>query len=204
MHGAKMAFTTNDAPLGTTRNNSHEDDIVTSCATNSSLSSSKIKGMSDVINENKSKDGNRERHKPAIVFTRSDNLLATTVPSANVPNDLLKIATGDNFCRDEKVSSNTSGYTIHDVLCGRGKVSIFHEGNKFFRKTVEHFLDPYIYATDQLERSQVVQSVIDTVHRAGGNFKKKLGNHSQYYALSNQQCRDKVGSELAILCHTPK
>jgi hypothetical protein len=85
-------------------------------------------------------------------------------------------------------------YTSHDVLCGRGKVSLVHEGNKFFRETVEQYLDAYIYAKNQPDRSQVIQTVIDTILNTGGKFKKKKTNdpHDSYIPLSNQQCRDKV------------
>jgi hypothetical protein len=132
-------------------------------------------------------------------MTRTTIATTTLLSSANTTgscsNTTLSSLASINLFHPDPCSSSShhpEGYTVHDVLCGRGKVSLVHEGNKFFRETIEQCIDAYIYATNQPERSQVIQSVIDTIHNTGGQFKKKTGYPPKYITLPNQQCREKV------------
>lgn len=98
-----------------------------------------------------------------------------------------------NQYNEEIIKSNSSNTLIRptDVLCGRGKVSFNHVGNKRFREIVTSSLEKYDRCESTAQRSQVVQSVIDSIHSIGGRFLKN--DKEIWEELTTQQCRDKVG-----------
>jgi len=55
-----------------------------------------------------------------------------------------------------------------DVICGRGKKCYNHIGNNRFRERVERTLDEYRKAHTKLDKSNVLNKVIDEVRAASG------------------------------------
>jgi hypothetical protein len=58
---------------------------------------------------------------------------------------------------------------IHHVICGRGKRSYGHFGNKnFATETVASYMEDYSFAKTKLEKSAIVQAIVNQVEANGG------------------------------------
>jgi hypothetical protein len=85
--------------------------------------------------------------------------------------------------------------TIHHVICGRGKKSYGHIGNKNFLKVVAFHMDDYAQATNKQEKSNVVQAVVDDVDAKGGFI--RLDTHSGCYFKAEEGAgREKTSQAL--------
>jgi hypothetical protein len=58
----------------------------------------------------------------------------------------------------------------NDVLCGRGKYSFHHNGNKQFRVLIAEHVENYRMAGTKKLKMGVVSMVVDTVLSRGGHF----------------------------------
>lgn len=83
-----------------------------------------------------------------------------------------------------------------DVLCGRGKDSFHHPGNRRFRKVVSMHVHKYDAAGTKKEKTTIVKQVIDTLRKRGGIFCKKDAKTGKYYQVGETDCRVKVGHAL--------
>ena len=54
-----------------------------------------------------------------------------------------------------------------DILCGRGKSFINHEGNKRFRDILDKYINAYIQASQRTKRSEIVKAVINETLETG-------------------------------------
>jgi len=66
-------------------------------------------------------------------------------------------------------------------------------GNKRFRDAVANSLEDYMQANDRFRKSVVVQSIVEDVHQLGGRFLKKNPKTKEWYELTDQQAKEKVG-----------
>ena len=81
----------------------------------------------------------------------------------------------------------------NDVLCGRGKVSFNHSGNRRFRHIISQAIDEYKAAGSKWEKSLVAAKLVSVIHSSGGRFlKQKKSNDEEWYELSNSECKSKV------------
>ncbi|CAB9515420.1 expressed unknown protein [Seminavis robusta] len=80
-----------------------------------------------------------------------------------------------------------------DVLCGRGKSSFTHAGNRRFRDAVTSAIDEYNNSESRLAKSRVVQRIVENIKGGGGRFLKKERSTGQWVELDTKSCRDKVG-----------
>ncbi|KAL7563072.1 hypothetical protein ACA910_022565 [Epithemia clementina (nom. ined.)] len=85
-----------------------------------------------------------------------------------------------------------TGIGPNDVLCGRGKESFNHVGNKRFRETITNSLQDYSNAETRVEKSLVVLSIFDSIRTRGGRFLKRDDAEGRWYELSDQQTKDKI------------
>lgn len=80
-----------------------------------------------------------------------------------------------------------------DVLCGRGKLSFNHTGNKRFRDLVGGAVTAYNEAESRLAKAAVVNSLVEEVRSSGGRFLRRDEEAGKWHVLSHAQCREKVG-----------
>ena len=112
------------------------------------------------------------------------------------------IDNGDRMINRNKVSRQTvdaagpGGCLVirpNDVLCGRGKVSFNHSGNRRFRHIVSQAIDEYSKASSKWEKSLVAARLVSVIHSAGGRFlKQKKDNDDEWYELSTSESKSKV------------
>ena len=98
--------------------------------------------------------------------------------------------------QDATISHMTVGNPKRvDVLCGRGKMCLRHEGNHIFRMLIAEHADTYKMSSTKTARMDVVALVVDIVIARGGRFLvpynfgtwldggRKLGKKKAGYAL---------------------
>lgn len=112
------------------------------------------------------------------------------------------IDNGDRMMNRNKVSRHSaaapgSGGSLvirpNDILCGRGKVSFNHCGNRRFRHIVSQAIDEYSQASSKWEKSLVAARLVSVIHSAGGRFlKQKKENEDEWYELSSSESKSKV------------
>ncbi|CAB9512994.1 expressed unknown protein [Seminavis robusta] len=100
--------------------------------------------------------------------------------------------------RSSRGSSADGGDTIDtvhdaDVLCGRGKSSFNHPGNKRFRDLITSSIQEYDRADSRLEKSLVVHSIVEGIRSVGGRFLKTDQDTGKWTELDDRACREKVG-----------
>jgi hypothetical protein len=78
-----------------------------------------------------------------------------------------------------------------DILCGRGKSTFNHEGNKRFRKIVYKYINAYI-SSPRSKRSDVVKAALNETLGTGARFLKKLENSLEWYDGGERVAREKV------------
>lgn len=100
---------------------------------------------------------------------------------------------------DRKLSKNSCSYRFvteiqpTDVLCGRGKTSFNHVGNRSFRDLIAESTQRYIDAKSRLQKSMVVHSIVEEVKKAQGRFLKQDRYSGQWFELDEKQAKEKVG-----------
>lgn len=88
-----------------------------------------------------------------------------------------------------------AGVTIcdADVLCGRGKTSFNHPGNKRFRDLITAAIPEYNKSESRLEKSLVVHSIVEKIRNPGGRFLKIDQTTGKWTELDDRASREKVG-----------
>lgn len=89
-----------------------------------------------------------------------------------------------------------------DVICGRGRSTFNHAGNKRFRDIVRQHLKSYSSATDnKTKKSNVISSVIKDIRSSGGNFVKYRPETGRFENVSERLAREKVGGCMRDILH---
>jgi hypothetical protein len=83
--------------------------------------------------------------------------------------------------------------TNSDVLCGRGKMSVDHSGNKQFRSMIALHLRAYLATKARGIKSGMVEHIVRKVRESGGKFVKKDGNSGEWFDIGDKEAHKKVG-----------
>ena len=83
-----------------------------------------------------------------------------------------------------------------DILLGRGKTSFNHVGNRRFRVFINLNLRKYMDAGSRMEKTLVVNSVVEAIHEAGGRFLKQDPKTGRWHQVNTKMAREKVGHAL--------
>jgi hypothetical protein len=83
-----------------------------------------------------------------------------------------------------------------DILLGRGKTSFNHVGNRRFRVFIGLHLRRYMDAQSRMEKTLVVNSVVEAIQEAGGRFLKQDGRSLKWFQVNAKMAREKVGHAL--------
>lgn len=79
-----------------------------------------------------------------------------------------------------------------DVICGRGKATQDHPGNKRYREIIKENLKEYMNAKTKMDKSLVVSKVVDQIHEDGGNFVKKNAKTKKWGVVDEDFAREKT------------
>lgn len=83
-----------------------------------------------------------------------------------------------------------------DILLGRGKTSFNHVGNRRFRVFIDINLQRYMDAQSRMEKTLVVNSVVEAIQDGGGRFLKQDSKTKKWYKVNAKTAREKVGHAL--------
>ena len=83
-----------------------------------------------------------------------------------------------------------------DILLGRGKMSFNHVGNRRFRVFIGLHLRRYMDAKSRMEKTLVVNSVVEAITEAGGRFLKQDAKNNNWVQVNAKAAREKVGHAL--------
>ena len=84
----------------------------------------------------------------------------------------------------------------YDVVCGRGRTTFNHVGNRRFRITISMYLDRYLQAKTRVEKGDTVQAIIDTIQCAGGRFLKQDLESKTWQQVDAKTAKEKIGHAL--------
>jgi hypothetical protein len=93
------------------------------------------------------------------------------------------------------IPQKTFELTERDVVCGRHKFALNHEGNRRFRETVAIYLDRYLENTGRAYRSRLSLEIVHAVQLNGGHFLTADGN-GKWMEINEKDKRNKVGHAL--------
>jgi hypothetical protein len=88
----------------------------------------------------------------------------------------------------------------YSVVCGRGKDSYTHVGNRRFRILASLFIDRYSQADSKEAKSVIVSEIIKVILQTGGIFCSYERN--AWFEVQGQRARCKVSTMLRDLLHT--
>jgi hypothetical protein len=88
----------------------------------------------------------------------------------------------------------------YSVVCGRGKDSFNHAGNRRFRILASMFIGRYSEADSKRAKSAIVSEIIAVIRQAGGDFCKYEGGG--WFEVGDHCAREKVSALLRDLLHT--
>eukprot|EP00541_Cyclophora_tenuis_P015010 CAMPEP_0116571618 /NCGR_PEP_ID=MMETSP0397-20121206/17672_1 /TAXON_ID=216820 /ORGANISM="Cyclophora tenuis, Strain ECT3854" /LENGTH=173 /DNA_ID=CAMNT_0004099759 /DNA_START=64 /DNA_END=586 /DNA_ORIENTATION=- len=89
-----------------------------------------------------------------------------------------------------------------DILIGRGRSAIHHNGNRRFRIFLQRYLPRYVSAKSTTDRDQVANFIVSVIHEAGGRFLKQDPKTQKWHPVDAAMSRQKVRSsfdELMVL-----
>jgi hypothetical protein len=88
----------------------------------------------------------------------------------------------------------------YSVVCGRGKDSFNHVGNRRFRVLASMFIGRYSDADSKTAKSAIVSEIVGVIRQAGGNFCKY--GKGAWFEVGDHHAREKVSALLRDLLHT--
>jgi hypothetical protein len=94
----------------------------------------------------------------------------------------------------------------YDVVCGRGKGSYNRPGNRLFRELVLEYVPEYMGARSKLDKSIVLNSIIERVQRQGNGtalFVKYDRRSKKWFEIGDDVAREKVGHALREAINAP-
>jgi hypothetical protein len=88
----------------------------------------------------------------------------------------------------------------YSVVCGRGKDSFNHVGNRRFRILASMFIGRYSEADSKTAKSAIVTEILAVIRQAGGHFCKNI--EGAWFEVGDHHAREKVSSLLRDMLHT--
>ena len=83
-----------------------------------------------------------------------------------------------------------------DIMCGRHKKALHHEGNRKFRALISKFLPRYFQYSGRVDRAILALDIMEAVAKSGGYFLKQNRETGEWVELSDKEKRNKVGHAL--------
>jgi hypothetical protein len=129
-------------------------------------------------------------HSPSDFASKADTKRESASNSSASGSKTVKAQLGVNF-----QPSNFS------VVCGRGRESFNHVGNRRFRVIASMAVDRYSQAGDRKRaKSDIVSEIIAVIREAGGNF--CTYKRGAWFEVGDHYAREKVGALMRDLLHT--
>lgn len=95
----------------------------------------------------------------------------------------------------DDMNSSIRHATTFDVVCGRGKTALNHEGNRRFRDYIGMHVDAFLSARNRQAKNDLVVDIVKAVRESGGRFLRKVGDH-HWVDIGDKKAYEKVGHAL--------
>lgn len=86
-----------------------------------------------------------------------------------------------------------------DVMCGRGKGTLYNNGNKIFRQIIASFLNRFLACKKRVDKQACIAEIIDIVRSSGGHFLKRDGKSLKWHDIGDKAAAAKIGHSLRDL-----
>lgn len=103
-----------------------------------------------------------------------------------------------------RLSSATYKPTGRDIICGRGRGSFLHEGNKFYLSLLRKNIDPYLAAKKRVEKSVIISTIVSSLKQCSFRFLKQDEMNQRWYELSDAECYERTAHALRDLIRKKK
>lgn len=137
-----------------------------------------------------------------------EELPVSTNPSDHFPlehdSQHIPIVPRQQVETSQQLSSPTYRPTSHDILCGRGRGSFLHEGNKVYLSLLRQNIQTYTTTEKRVEKSLIIKSVVSSLKERGFRFLKQEERTEGWYELTDDECYNRTAHALRDLIRKKK
>lgn len=94
--------------------------------------------------------------------------------------------------------------TYYDIICGRGRGSFLHEGNKTYLALLRKNIPTYLAAGKRKEKSIIVSTLVSSLKAQGFRFLKQDEKNKRWYELTKQECYERTAHAIRDLIRKQK
>lgn len=94
--------------------------------------------------------------------------------------------------------------TCNDIICGRGRGSFLHEGNKAYLALLRRNIPTYLAAGKRKEKSIIISTLVSSLKTRGFRFLKQDEKNTRWYELSKQECYERTAHAIRDLIRKQK
>ncbi|CAJ1932667.1 unnamed protein product [Cylindrotheca closterium] len=102
------------------------------------------------------------------------------------------------------LTTTTYQPTGQDIICGRGRGSFLHEGNKVYLSLLRRNVHAYLHAKKRVEKSVIISTVVSSLKERGFRFLKQDDRNQRWYELSESDCYDRTAHAIRDLIRKQK
>jgi len=86
-----------------------------------------------------------------------------------------------------------------DVICGRGKGSLKHDGNARYLQLIRDNMDKYRSAQKKVDRSVIVTNIISSLRNEGARFVRCEDRTGRWWEIGDEEAKKKTGHAIRDL-----
>lgn len=104
----------------------------------------------------------------------------------------------------QQLSSAAYQLTGQDIICGRGRGSFLHEGNKVYLSLLRENINAYLDATRRVEKAIVISGVVSSLMERGFRFLRQDEKTGGWYELNNAEAYERTAHAIRDLIRKQK
>ena len=104
----------------------------------------------------------------------------------------------------QQLSSAEYQLTGQDIICGRGRGSFLHEGNKVYLSLLRENINAYLVATKRVEKAIVISGMVSSLMERGFRFLRQDEKTGGWYELNNAEAYERTAHAIRDLIRKQK
>lgn len=109
-----------------------------------------------------------------------------------------------NYRRYIELANPDYAPTNYDILCGRGRGSFLHEGNKMYLALLRKNVAPYLSVAKRVQKNGVVRSIVSALTGHGFRFIKQEESTQMWYELNESEAYDRTAHAIRDIIRKQK